>query len=105
MTAWGITYPLTRKLGLLMSDPMPFADQVPVEDVRAGRLDGDEQGSTRMERFFNSSTVTNASEWLYHHPEDERFVPDALPNAQPVTMSMEGGPIAFPREPNLKSDR
>ena len=92
MTAWGITYPLTRKLGLLMSDPLPFADSVPVDRVRAGKLDHAESGTTRMEQFFNAATVNSASEWLYHHPEDARFVPDALPKPSPVTVRAFGEP-------------
>jgi len=105
MTAWGITYPLTRKLGLLMSDPMVFADIVPVEQVRAGQLDHAELGTTAMERFFNNLTVDAASEWLYHHPEDERFVPADLPQPNPVTMRMMGGPAEFSGEPLFRPRR
>jgi hypothetical protein len=102
MTAWGITYPLTRKFGLLLSDPMVTADMVPVHDVRAGSLDTAQLGTTALERLFNRSTVNSASEWLYHHPQDERFVPDELPNPTPVTMSMSGGPAEFSGEPVFK---
>lgn len=99
MTAWGITYPLTRKLGLLMSNPMVFADVVPVQRVWAGELDHAELGTTQTERFFNAFTVRSASEWLYHHPEDERFVPGSLPEPSPVTISMSGSPEVFTGEP------
>lgn len=50
MTAWGITYPLSRKLGLLMSDPMVTADLVPVERVWAGALDTVQTETTVLEK-------------------------------------------------------
>lgn len=95
MTAWGITFPLTRKLGLLMSDPMVVAHAVPVEMIRNGQLDRAEQGTTYMEKFFNGHTVGNASQWIYHHPEDGKFVPMTLPEPSPVSMEMLGGPEEF----------
>lgn len=103
MTAWGITYPLTRKLGLLLSDPMVFIDHhVPVEDVRAGKMDGEKKGTTELEKFFNGSTVGSASKFLYHHPQDERFVPTVLPEPNPVTLRMSG-PETFSGEPLFES--
>lgn len=104
MTAWGITYPLSRKLGLLMSDPMVTAHLISVEEVRAGRVDHAQAGTTKMEKFFNNSTVAAASEWLYHHPEDARFVPDELPEPNPVTLRMQGGPDDFSGEPVFERD-
>lgn len=103
MTAWGITFPLTRKLGLLMSDPMIFADEVPVEKVRDGNLDISQLGTMALERLFNEHTVMGASEWLYHHPDDERFIPTDLPAPSPVTMHMSGGQQKFSGEPLFKS--
>lgn len=105
MTAWGITFPLTRKLGLLMSDPMVFVDQVPVEKVRDGNLDTSQFGTTALEKLFNEHTVMGASEWLYHHPDDERFVPTDLPAPTPVTMQMSGGPDEFSGEPLFNSTK
>lgn len=102
MTAWGVTYPLTRKLGLLMSDPMVLADSVHVSRVQQGEFDFAQVGSTQMERFFNLHTVTNASEALFHHPNDARFVPDELPDANPVTMRMTGMPLEFSGEAMFK---
>lgn len=99
MTAWGITFPLTRKFGILMSDPMVFAGKVPVETVHAGRMDHAQLGTTALERFFNGNTVANAGEWLYHHPHDGGFVPATLPDPNPVTMRMQGGPEEFSGEP------
>jgi len=102
MTAWGVTYPLTRKLGLLLSDPLVIADAIPVEDVRAGKLDYAQAGTTALGKFFNGNTVASASEWLYHHPEDERFVPNDLPEPNLVTLRMSGGPHEFSGEPAFK---
>lgn len=80
LTAWGITVPLTRKLGLVMGDVTPLAEAgVPVERVRAGEFDAVADGTTAMERFINQSTVRSSSEYLYHHPDDESFLLDPLP--------------------------
>ncbi|RYU14827.1 DUF4238 domain-containing protein [Nocardioides iriomotensis] len=99
-TAWGVTFPLTRKLGLLMSDPMLLAqNDVPVEEVHAGTFDHAEAGTARMEQFFNQTTIGSASLWVYHHPDDESFVPAELPEPNPVTMRMAGGPAEFTGEP------
>ena len=105
MTAWGITFPLTRKLGLVMSDPMAFDGRVPVERVRAGQFDHKEVGTTSYEKFLNLHTSINASEWLYHHPDDARFVPDELPDPSPMTLKMSGGPDTFSGEPLFKPKR
>ncbi|MDQ2661854.1 MAG: DUF4238 domain-containing protein [Actinomycetota bacterium] len=90
MTAWGITYPLTRKLGLLMSDPMILPDDITVEDVARGNLDRAQPGTTELERFFNLYTTMNASAALFHHPADGGFVADTLPAPTPVTVRMDG---------------
>lgn len=99
MTAWGITYPVTRKLGLVMSDPMIFADKIRVEQVARGEMDTAQRGTTQMERFINFSTISSASVSLFHHPDDGRFLPDKLPDADPVTLRMNGGPGEFSGEP------
>lgn len=99
MTAWGITYPLTRKLGLIMSDPMVFADKVSVERVARGEMDTVQRGTTQMEKFINYSTISSASLSLFHHPEDGRFVPDELPEPDPITLRMDGGPREFTGQP------
>lgn len=102
MTAWGITYPLTRKLGLIMSDPMVLPDHVGIERVARGELDYRQPGNTQMERFINLSTMMSASLSLFHHPDDSRFVPDELPDPDPVTLRMDGGPREFSGEPWFK---
>lgn len=102
MTAWGITFPLTRKLGLLMNDPDLVIDKgVPVEKVRAGAFDFVQVGTTAMERIFNEHTASSASLRLFHHPDDGRFVPSSLPDASPVTMSLQGTPKEYTGEPYI----
>lgn len=91
MTAWGITFPLTRKLGLVASDPMVVADFVPVEDLHAGKGDRAELGTTAYEKLINGHTAGGASLWLYRHPDDEKFVPHPLPKPRPHSMRMQGG--------------
>lgn len=99
MTAWGVTYPLTRKLGLLMSDPMSFAGEVAVEEVREGKLDIRQDGTTALEKFFNQYTASSASEWVFHHPDDERFVPANLHDPRPTSIRMSGAEHEFSGEP------
>lgn len=101
MTAWGMTFPLSRKVGLLMSDPMIIADVVSMADVSAGKFDHAQRGTTQLQKFFNEMTVRSASEWLYHHPDDKSSVPCDLPGPQPETMYTPGGPDAFSGEPSL----
>lgn len=99
-TAAGIVMPLTRKLGLVMGDTMEFADHISVERVAAGELDMQlPLGSTQLERFFNDHTVGFASKWLYLDPDDERFLPDKLPEPSPVRMQMGSQAWEFDGEP------
>lgn len=114
-TAWGVTFPLTRKLGLLMSDPMVMLEDVGADDPRiqqlremvlAGRIDQVQSGTTAMEKLFNLHAVESAREYVFHHPEDERFVPADLPepdlvNIKPVDgglvdMDFDGEPLFAP---------
>ncbi|MFF0531622.1 DUF4238 domain-containing protein [Nocardia amikacinitolerans] len=91
LTAWGITFPLSRKLGLVMSDATPLAEaQIPVESVHDGEFDSAEPGSAAEERFINWSTVRTAGECVYLHPDDERFLPDPLPKATLTTIHVSG---------------
>lgn len=99
LTAWGITFPLTRKLGLLMSDPTELFERVPVENVRAGAFDFEQVGSTALEKMFNETSASQASMRLYHHPSDARFVPPDLNEPSPVTLSLRGVPDVFTGEP------
>ncbi|GAA1462680.1 DUF4238 domain-containing protein [Williamsia maris] len=82
MTAWGITFPVTRKLGLVMSDIAPLVEAgVPVERVWSGAFDVAQEGSTAYEKLINETTVDMASECIYHHPDDKKYVPEPLPEA------------------------
>lgn len=98
-TAWGITFPLTRKLGLLMSDPMGMIERFEAGDQRVqtiraavlrGEADRSEPGTTAMERLFNQQTGQQAREYVYHHPHDAGFVPDDLPEPSLITMDIGG---------------
>lgn len=102
LTAWGITFPLTRKLGLLMNDPTYLIDHdVPVEKTRAGKFDFRQPGTTAMEKLFNGHTAASASMRLFHHPEDARFVPEDLREPSPLTMSLQGTPKEYTGEPYI----
>lgn len=103
MTAWGITFPLSRKQGLLLGSIDPLIELgVPVEQVHEGRADTMLEGTTKFEKFFNSHTVDNANQWLFHHPDDAKFVPPDLPDPRPVTVEMSGVPREFTGEPWFK---
>lgn len=108
-TARGITFPLTRRLGLLMTDPMAAlermnADDARVQKVRAavlrGEADRTEVGTTAMEKLFNDHTAGGACEYIYHHPDDASFVPAELPEPNLITMDMQGlNEMEFTGEP------
>jgi len=113
-TAWGVAFPLTRKLGLLMSDPFVMLEGLGADDVRvqqrrdmvlAGRIDRIQSGTTAMEKLFNLHAAESAREYVFHHPEDERYVPTDLHepylvNIKPmgglVDMDFDGEPIFSP---------
>lgn len=88
-TAWGITVPLTREVGLLLSHPGPVFEEAVdqqqqnpeqvAEDIVAGRHDHEQTGSTKWAYLFNSHTIANARNWVFHHPDDAKLVPDDLP--------------------------
>jgi len=100
MTAWGVTFPLTRRLGLLLSSVDPLIEQrVAVEHVHHGRADRVESGTTALEKFFNGHTAANAAECIFHHPDDEAFLPKVLPSPRPVTITMEDASMEFTGEP------
>lgn len=97
-TAWAVAFPLTRKLGLLMSDPMAIvkglsADDPQVQEIRAavlqGAADRAQGGSTAMERLFNEHTAKHAREYVYRHPDDDKFLPAEL--HAPTLINMTAG--------------
>lgn len=98
-TATGITFPISRKLGLLMHNPMDLFDGATpdgrqIDEIRTSVLRGNHdrtiQGSTALENLFNAVTVNSASEYVYHHPEDTRFIPSALPEANLIRVKGTG---------------
>ena len=98
-TAWGITVPLTRKLGLLMSDPMVIIERLDPSDpmiqeirtrVMSGSFDRVEAGTTAMERLFNEHTAESAREYIYCHPDDKKFVPSELHEPTLINMDAKG---------------
>lgn len=114
-TAWGVTFPLTRKMGLLMSDPMALLQGVEAEDPRVqqfremvltGRIDQVQTGTTAMEELFNLHTADSAREYVFHHPEDERYVPANLPEPELVNIKPMGGlvDLHFDGEPLFPDD-
>ncbi|MCD1284489.1 DUF4238 domain-containing protein [Brevibacterium sp. GP-SGM9] len=99
-TAWGVTFPLTRKVGLLMSDPMAVLEGTEADDLRvrqvremvlSGRIDRIQSGITAIEKMFNLQTAWSAREYVFHHPEDEQHVPDNLPDVELVNIKPMGG--------------
>jgi hypothetical protein len=86
-TAWGVTIPLTRKLGLLMSDAMVLIEDLDNDDpqiyeVRAavvsGAIDRAQAGTAQFERLFNEHTAISAREYIFRHPDDAKYVPANL---------------------------
>ncbi|WP_133617116.1 DUF4238 domain-containing protein [Leucobacter luti] len=95
-TAWGITFPLSRRCGLLMSDPIPMIrdfSEEHVDRLRQGIIEGKadriQAGSTALERFFNHNTIYNAREYIYFHPDDEAFVPVDLPEPELTSLKAD----------------
>src|SRR5699024_7629138 len=60
------------------------------ETVLAGRIDRIQSGTTAMEKLFNLQAVESAREYVYHHPEDELFVPADLPEPDLINIKPVG---------------
>ncbi|WP_374976641.1 DUF4238 domain-containing protein [Microbacterium trichothecenolyticum] len=91
-TALMVIFPLSRTTGLFMTrlTPPHYADR-----VLSGELDYEEQPSDHYERWFNLHTIMNASEAIFHHPDDGDLVPSELPPARPVSARIAGAPESF----------
>ena len=98
-TAWGIAIPINRKLGLLMNDPTAVLERLDMDDPRIGRIraavvrgsvDSVEIGTTAIERLFNEHTAGSAREYIYCHPDDERFVPNDLHEPTLINVQADG---------------
>lgn len=103
-TASGITVPLSRRLGLLLCDPMQVSDMLDFEQVANGRSDFEVAGTTAYAHLFNEHTAMSASEWLFCHPEDVEVLPSPLPEANPIAMQMSGVPDTFPERSPFAKD-
>lgn len=102
MTAEGSVFPLTRRLALVMGDADPLMDRgVLAAEVREGAFDGEIEGTTRFEKALNAATASNASLYLYHHPDDAHFVPSDLPQPRPVSIELSGSHQPFSGEPTF----
>lgn len=99
MTAWGITFPLTRKIGLLLGNPEEFFGHVDAEDVATGRFDSSPAPSTAVSKLFNAATIDNARQWIFHHPNDAYLVPQDLPHPRDKEIHVMGGPGDFSGDP------
>lgn len=90
MTARGFTFPLNRRTALMMSSPEPFINAGRhVDEVTSGAFDLARPGSTRDERAINLATALGARERIYHHPDDDAFVPEVLPEPVDDTLSSD----------------
>ena len=99
LTAQHILVSLSRKVGLVMTDPeMSMNLGIDVERVRAGECDFAENGNAAVASFFNTVIANQASLRVYHHPDDTDAVPEELPQPRPVTMSLSGGDQEFSGE-------
>jgi hypothetical protein len=83
LTAWGLALPLSRTTALLMTDPGPVAEHTTREHVATGALDAVLDPSTMWARVLRGTTISNARQFIYHHPDDASLVPEQLP--EPTT--------------------
>lgn len=98
ITAWGITFPLTRKIGLLLASPDELIGHVTANEVATGRFDLAPAPSTTVANVFNASTIGNSRQWIFHHPDDKHLVPDKLPEPRFREVEVLGGPQEFSGE-------
>lgn len=75
--AYALLFPLNRRLGLQMFRPRPehFRPGV-LEEVIGGARDTSISGHPHHQGEFNLRTVMNASERVFHHPDDAALVPE-----------------------------
>ncbi|WP_077487837.1 DUF4238 domain-containing protein [Sinomonas mesophila] len=86
-TAWGISLPLARDVGLLLGNPQPLFEEAAGQtaltelwdQIVAGGHDREMAGTTKMARLLNSHTIANARNWVFHHPDDAGLVPGEFP--------------------------
>lgn len=82
--AAGVLFPLSRRAGLVLPDISSivvdrashgFSVDEAKELVWSGFADRVEEGDSAMEQMFNVNTIQWAHEYVYHHPDDAKFVP------------------------------
>lgn len=81
-TARFVLYPMSRRTGLIMRDPLDGSD--PEDDLdgliqraRSGAQDDESVGTAAVEKMMNERTAAHAVNNIYHHPDDPLFVPQA----------------------------
>ncbi|MGN9912707.1 DUF4238 domain-containing protein [Phytohabitans sp. LJ34] len=90
LTAWGITFPLSRDVGLLMADPSPLFGHITLDAVAEGRVDSRQPGTVQLADLFNNATINNARMWIFHHPEDRALLNRDLPEPREVEIEVLG---------------
>lgn len=79
LNAWALAMPLSRTTALLMTDPGPIAEHTTREHVATGALDMTAPPSVKWARVLRDTTIGNARQFIYHHPDDGHLVPRKLP--------------------------
>lgn len=88
MNAGGIVFPLARRLGLVLTDPLPLAERgMSIIDVVAGKADLELPPSASYARLFNHSMFSSARRHVFHHPHDGDVVPYDLPEPADTEMA------------------
>lgn len=91
MTSHSILFPISRRVGLMLGDPMPYIERnVAGEDIQVGKFDSSTPGTTAVAGSFNAATTRNAHRYIFHHPEDRHLLPDALPAERASTIEAVG---------------
>ncbi len=92
MNAGAIVFPLARRLGLVLTDPLPLAQEgMSIIDVVAGKADLDPPPSSSYARLFNHSMFSSARRHVFHHPDDGDVVPYDLPEPADTEMAPVDG--------------
>ena len=92
LNAWGISVPVTRSIGLLMTDPRQLIEnKVPVERVHLAQFDAEMAPTAAHAKLMNDATVRNARRWIFHHPNDRELVGDDLPDPLEAEFETSGG--------------
>ena len=76
-----VLYPISRKYGLRMRDKSLISSIDGHLLVELGHFDRIEPGTVKAEKHFNRRTAETATRFLYHHPDDARFVPHGVSNS------------------------